>query len=138
MSDNMERPKVQKSEMVSEKSEMSCVDFTQHALRNRIAPPNVGSVKARIRHASRKLGWSGSRVKDCWYADPRISIGADELRAVEQFSGLHYGRQELQEIDAYIARSTALLHGQDEDFHGAFAAAMRAFFRALAGPGTEG
>jgi hypothetical protein len=127
----MEHPNVQKSETSSEKSEMSCVDFTQHALRNQIAPPNVGSVKARIRHASRKLGWSGSRVKDCWYADPRISIGADELRAVEQHSGLHYGKQELQDIDAFIARSTALLHGQDEDFTSAFAAAMGAFFGAL-------
>lgn len=115
---------------------MSCVEFTQHALRNQIAPPSIGSVKARIRHAARRLGWSHSRAKDCWYADPRISISADELRAVEEHSGLRYGRKELKEIDALIARSTALLHGQDEDFTSAFIAALRAFHGALVGPRT--
>ena len=117
---------------------MSSVEFTQYALRNHIAPPSVGSVKARIRYAVRCLGWSANRVKDAWYADPRISMSADEIRDIEQATGLRYGRQELKEIDTLIARSTALLHGQDEDFTGAFAAALRAFYRAIHRPGTEG
>ena len=125
------------SENPSEKSEMSSVDFAQHALRDYIAPPGIGPVKARIRHAARRLGWSHNRTRDVWYADPRISIHCDEMRAIEEVAGLRYGRQELKEIDALIARSTALLHGQDEDFTGAFVAAMGAFYRALAGSRTS-
>ncbi len=126
------------SETTSEPSEMSSVEFAQHALRTRVAPPSVGSVKARIRHASRKLGWSASRTKDAWYADPRISLSADEMRAVEETSGLRYGREELKEIDLYIARADALLDGPEADFYRPFVAAFRAFHRALARPGTEG
>src|SRR5690606_20312953 len=86
------------SEKASEKSKMSSVEFVQTALRDHIAPPSTGSVKARLRLAARALGWSQNRVKDAWYADPRISISADEIRKVEEISGLRYGRQELQEI----------------------------------------
>lgn len=126
------------SEKRSENSKMSSVEFVQYALRKHVAPPGVGSVKARLRYAVRCLGWSANRVKDAWYADPRISMSADEIREIEQATGLCYGRQELNEIDTLIARSTALLHGQDEDFTGAFTAALRAFYRALHRPGTEG
>jgi hypothetical protein len=122
----------------AEYSHMSAVEFTQYALRNHVAPPSLGSVKTRIRHASRRLGWNASRTRDCWYAYPRVSINADELRKLEETTGLHYGRQELKEIDAYIARAEALLAGQDEAFHRPFIAAMRAFFGALDRTGTEG
>jgi hypothetical protein len=130
-----------KSEMpekASEKSKMSSVDFAQHALRNHIAPSSIGSVKERIRLASRRLGWSHSRTKDAWYADPRISISADEIRGLEQETGLRYGQQELTELETYIARADALLDGPDADFYRPFVAAFRAFHRALARPGTEG
>lgn len=116
---------------------MSSVEFVQDALRNNVAPPSIGSVKARIRHAARKLRWTLNRTKDAWYADPRISISADEVRVVEETTGLRYGRQELHEIDAYIARADALLAGPDADFYRPFVAAFRAFHRALARPGTE-
>lgn len=115
----------------SEKSEMSSVDFAQHALRDYVAPPGIGPVKARIRHAARRLGWTHNRTRDVWYADPRISIHCDEMRAIEEASGIRYGKQEIREIDAYIARADALLAGQDPDFHRPFIAAMRAFFGAL-------
>lgn len=116
---------------------MSSVAFAQTALREHIAPPSVGSVKTRIRHASRKLKWSDSRTRECWYGRERVRISADELREIEETTGLRYGRQELKEIDAYIARAEALLANQDEDFGRPFLAAMRAFFGALAGPGAE-
>lgn len=125
------------SETTSGKSEMSSVEFVSSTLRERVAPPSLGSTKARIRHASRRLGWSASRVKDAWYADPRISISADELRAIEETAGVRYGREELREIDAYIARADALLDGPDADFYRPFVAAFSAFHRALARPGTE-
>jgi hypothetical protein len=115
----------------SEKSEMSSVDFAQHALRNYVAPPGIGPVKARIRHAARKLGWTHHRTKNVWYAHPHVSIHCDEMRAIEEAAGVRYGRQEIREIDAYIARAEALLHGSDEDHYRPFVAAMRAFFGAL-------
>src|SRR5690606_13463844 len=69
----MEQVMSEKSEKRSEFSEMHSVEFVQYALRERVAPPSIGSVKARLRYASRALGWSDSRTKDAWYADPRIS-----------------------------------------------------------------
>lgn len=119
------------SESQSEKSEMSVVEFTSSTLRSQISPPSMGSVKARIRHAARKLGWSYSRTKDAWYADPRISISAIELRAIEETAGVRYGREQIKEVDRLIAKSTALLQGQDEDFTSAFIVALRAFYGAL-------
>lgn len=96
-----------------EKSEMSSVEFCQSALRERIAPPSVGSVKQRIVHAARKTGWSQSRVRDLWYADPRVSIKAEQLIKIEALSGLDFARQEVRAHDAAIDRATALLGGQD-------------------------
>lgn len=119
------------SENRSEKSEMSSVEFVQKALRETIAPPSVGMVKARIRHAARKTGWTYSRTRDAWYADPRISISAEELRQIENTTGLRYGRQERRSIDALIARADALLDGPDADFYRPFTDALRAIAGAL-------
>lgn len=126
------------SEKSSEKSEMSSAEFVQYALRSHIAPPASGSVKMRIRSAARSLGWSFSRTKDAWYADPRISINADEMRAIEERTGLQYGREEIRDIDALIAQADALLDGTDADFHRPFVAAFRAFIGALDRPRTGG
>jgi hypothetical protein len=118
-----------KSDFRVEISEMSSVEFVQLALRERVAPPSLGSVKARVRHASRRLGWSPSRTKDCWYADPRISISADEIKKIEQETGLRYGRQELRTNDDLIARAEALMAGHESDFYSAFIAALRSLAR---------
>lgn len=123
------------SEKPSEKSEMSSVEFVSDALRRRVAPPSVGAVKARIRHAARQLGWSYSRTKDAWYADPRIAIRHEEMRRVEEVAGVSHGRAELKEIDRFIARADALLEGTDADFHRPFVAALRALFGAVDRPG---
>lgn len=101
------------SEKSSEKSEMSTVEFCQRALRDEIAPISVGSVQARIRAASRALGWSYTRTKDAWYADPRISIKPEELFRIEAVSGLTYAREELRKNEQAIERATALLGGED-------------------------
>jgi hypothetical protein len=126
------------SENRVEKSEMSSVEFVQDALRNHVAPPSIGSVKARMRHASRRLGWSANRVKDAWYADPRISVGADEVRKIEDITGLRYGREELRTAEQLILRADALLDGQDADFYSAFVSALRHAVRAVAGSRIEG
>ena len=125
------------SEKPSEKSEMSSVEFVQDALRTRIAPPGVGqSVTARIRYAARRLGWSYSRTKDAWYADPRISIKADEVRKIEETTGVRYGREEIREIDNLINRAGELLARPNAHSGGPVAAAIRALIGALDRTGT--
>lgn len=112
-----------------ENSDMSSVEFTQYALRNHVAPASLGSVKARLRHAARRLGWSHNRVRDAWYADRRISISADEIRTIEEKTGLRYGREELRTLEELIGRADAILAHADEDFHRPFLAALRAVAR---------
>lgn len=116
------------SEKASEKSEMSTVEFCQRALREEISPPVIGSVKARISAASRQLGWSYTRTRDAWYADPRISIKPEELFRVEAVSGLSYARQEMRKNDTAIARAEALLDGEDPRLLRTLVAAVREAF----------
>lgn len=122
------------SEKQSEKSKMSSVEFVQSALRERVAPPSIGSVKARLRLASRRLGWSANRVKDAWYADARISISADELRDIEETTGLKYARQELSQIDSAISRAEALLDGPEAHIIRPLVDAIRALARSFDRP----
>ncbi|MGO8368897.1 hypothetical protein ACC808_10675 [Rhizobium ruizarguesonis] len=113
------------SEKASEKSEMSTVEFCQRALREEIAPPSIGAKLERIRHASRQLGWSYSRTKDAWYADPRISIKPEELFRIEAVSGLSYAREEMRTNDRAIERATTLLGGEDTRLVRTLVAAVR-------------
>jgi len=134
----MEHSMAKKSEYPAENSEMSSVEFAQYALRERVAPPGAGvNVSDRIRVAARRLGWTHSRTKDAWYADPRISINADELRDIENAAGLRYGRQEHAELNEIISRADALLDGPDSDFYRPFVDAVRAMARAFHRPGIE-
>lgn len=116
------------SEKASEKSEMSTVEFCQRALREEIAPPSIGAKLERIRHASRQLGWSYTRTKDAWYADPRISIKPEELFRIEAVSGLTYAREEMRENEQAIERATALLGGEDTRLVRTMVAAVREAF----------
>lgn len=117
------------SEIELKVSEMSSVEFSQYALRNHVAPPSIGSVKARLRHAGRQLSWTANRIKDAWYADPRITMSADEIHELEALTGLRYGREELRTVDDLIARADALLDGPEADFFRPFADAIRAMAR---------
>jgi hypothetical protein len=112
---------------------MSTVDFCQSALRERISPPEQGSVKTRIIKASRKLGWSPSRTRDVWYADPRVSISVEELREIEEEAGITYGRNEARELSTLIGRADALLAGSETDHNRTLVHALSAFIRALDG-----
>lgn len=114
------------SEKASEKSEMSTVEFCQRALKEEIAPPSYGSMQAHIREAARKLGWSYTRTKDAWYADPRISIKPEELFRVEAVSGLIYdAREEMRKNDRATERASALLGGEDTRLVRTLVAAVR-------------
>ena len=120
------------SENRTDRSNMSSVEFVQDALRQHIAPPGSGvNVGSRIRLASRRLKWGYSRTRDAWYADPRVKISADELRQVEETTGLRYGRQELRSIEQLISKADALLVGEEADFYRPFVDAFRAMARAL-------
>jgi hypothetical protein len=128
------------SERASENSEMTTeLAFASEAMRSKIAP--VGSaqyVETRIRKAARLLNWRFSRARDVWYADPRVSLKARELRDIETVAGVQYGRAELRTNDQLIAQADALLEGVHEDFHRPFVAAFRAFFGALDRSGAGG
>jgi hypothetical protein len=112
---------------------MSTVDFCQNALKTRIAPPDVGSVKRRITVAAQKMDWSVSRTKDVWYADPRVSIDGEELREIEEKAGITYGRDEVRELSTLIGRADALLARSETDQNRTLVHALSAFIRALDG-----
>lgn len=115
-----------------EKSKMSTVEaFCSKTMRDHIAPPQIGSVQARIRHAARKCDMTYTRAKDLWYAHKGARVRGEELARVEQASGVEYARKELRSIDDLIAKADALLDGTDADFHRPFVDAFRAFIGAL-------
>lgn len=128
------------SEKSSEQTEMDELAFASQAMRTRIAP--VGSaqlVETRIRMAAQRLRWKFSRARDVWYADPRVSLKARELRDIETTAGVEYGRAELRSVDALIARAETLAATEtDEGVYSAFASAFRAFVGALDRTGTRG
>ena len=117
---------------------MSTVEFCQRALRTRIAPPSVGSVKSRITAAARDLGWSISRTKDVWYADPRVSIDGAELYEIETKAGIQYGREEARELDREIEHATSLLVAMQAGSPRTLAHALVEAARILARTGTQG
>jgi len=122
----------------SENSEMSELVFASQILKEHVAPRSVGDqIKARIRYASRKLGWSYTRTSDVWYGDERISLKPRELRQIEDYTGIYYERKEVQEVDDLIEAADRFFVGEDENFIRAFFAALRTFRRTLDSTGTE-
>ncbi|HWU19360.1 MAG TPA: hypothetical protein VN155_16890 [Devosia sp.] len=120
------------SEKPSEKSEMSEIAWAQEQLQERVAPAALSShIGERIRAAARTLKWKPSRTKDIWYGDLRVSIKPRELRQLEEITGVRYGREELSEIDALIARADTLLASQGEDMGSPVLAALRALVGAV-------
>jgi hypothetical protein len=115
---------------------MPAAEFAQQAMHTRLAPPSMGSVKARLRYAQSVLGrrdWTANRVRDLWYADARASAPKwTEIHDLEELTGLTYARQELRSVDQLIARADVLAATEtDEGVYSAFAAALRAFVGAL-------
>lgn len=113
----------------------SPAEFAQFALRERVAPKAIGSIKQRLPYAQRimgRLGWTANRVRDLWYLDPRASEPKwEEIDDLEQTTGLTYARHELRSNDALIAQADALLEGVHADFYGPLVAALRAFAGAV-------
>lgn len=120
------------SHLSSEKSEMSELTWASGVLQDHVAPKgSAQNVETRIRNAAKALGWKFSRAREVWYKDDRVAVRPREMRQIEEFTGLRYGREELSEIDAIIGRADAFLVGESEDYSRAFAAGLRAFVGAL-------
>jgi hypothetical protein len=114
------------------KNRMSSVAFASKTLRTHVAPlGSAENVQQRIKLAARRLGWSFTRTKDVWYADPRVSLDVEEMRVIEETADVKYGRAEVRSIDELIAKADALLEGQDPDFYRPMVDAFRAFVRSL-------
>lgn len=106
---------------------MSSTTFASNTLQGFVAPPgSAGGKMERIRLASRRLGWSFSRTKDVWYADERVRLRPEELRDIEKLTGITYGREEVREIDALIARADAIMGNEGKGPARPFLAALRA------------
>lgn len=138
----MERNMSEVPKKASEFSKMSTTaEFAQFSLRNHIAPRAMGSVKLRLRHAAAVLtrrNWTPNRVRDLWYRDERASAPRwNEIKDLEELTGLRCGREELREVDNLIQRADGLLHGADADFYRPFIAALRALMGAPDRSGTE-
>jgi hypothetical protein len=113
------------SEKLSGKSEMSSVGEAATLIRQAAEPRPVGdSVKAAIRRAAMRLGFSFSRSKDIWYGDAR-RIDAGEMDA-------------LRGLAARYANIAATLRHQDEDFYRAQADALEYFAHRLGGVDRAG
>ena len=79
------------SEFLSERRRMTFVAVEQRRaemqdLLHEIAGP-IGLVKGRIRAAAKALGWSYSRTKDLWYADPRARVDLPEILQARATAG---------------------------------------------------
>lgn len=118
---------------------MTEIAWASEMLQERVSP--LGSAKlveTRIRNAARRLRWAFSRTRDVWYGDPRVSLKPVEIRQIEEITGVGYGREEVRNVDALIAKADALLMGSDPDFMRAFVTALRSVAGADHRPGTLG
>ena len=109
-----------KSEILSENSEMSSVVEATTLIRRAAEPRPVGdSVKGAIRRAAYRIGFSFTRTKDIWYGDAR-RIDAEEMDALRKLAA------------RYAAIAETLRH-QDEDFYRTQADALEHWANRLSG-----
>ncbi len=125
------------SEIQSGNSNMS-VSSAAKLIKSRIAPVGIcQSVAERIRHASRKLGWSYSRTRDVWYENAR-AIRYEEMKRAEEVAGLlATAKEELKDVDALLANADTLLDRKNPVVRRAIRAGLRAFLGTLSGSRTE-
>ena len=122
----------------SEFSKMTGVQQASEILQKKIAPVGLcQSVAERIRHASRKLGWSYSRTKEIWYRNAR-AIQYEEMLKAKEVAGLADGKQELKDVEALIANADRLIDRKNPAVKRAFRAGLRVFFGALNRARIEG
>lgn len=107
---------------------MSSTAFASTSLQELVAPlGSAGGKMERIRLAARRLGWQYNRTKDVWYADPRVRMRPEEIRDIEQLTGIRYGRDEIREIDTFIAKADAIMASSGKGGRRPFLTALCAF-----------
>lgn len=118
-----------------EKSEL-CDVSQASALIREIAPIEGATVRERILHVARKLGWRHARAREIWYEQAR-RIDAkemDQLREARQNRKLQEATNEYRDLRERIARLEAAL-SFDEDFHRPHIDALK---QSLGGPSGMG
>jgi hypothetical protein len=105
---------------VSEKASDSSAPRKEMQIMLRLAG-GKGSVRERIRRASRLTGLPWSRTKDIWYADPRVLVRIEELQKART-AALEALRHEHRRAAELLSRLESL---QDEEFHSAQVDALR-------------
>ncbi|MBP1091922.1 hypothetical protein [Bradyrhizobium diazoefficiens] len=90
------------------------------------------SVKSILRRLARRLkNWKPSRIKDVWYADPRVAIRGEELEQLRAMVGPRDQGATLDELTelrstvARLARYESLLERIDAEFFGPQVSATR-------------
>jgi hypothetical protein len=78
------------------------------------------TIKRQISRAARRIGFmSSSRVKDCWYADERIRVRADELRRLREIANanekVEEARAEFAKLEKRVQLLEAALRLSDAD-----------------------
>jgi hypothetical protein len=107
------------SEKSSERKLSALIEV--HALVRDIAGVEPGdTIKRQISRAARRIGFmSASRVKDCWYADERIRVGADELRRLREIANANdkaeQARAEFAKLEKRVQLLEAALRLSDAD-----------------------
>ncbi|MGJ0508839.1 MAG: hypothetical protein ACR652_17270 [Methylocystis sp.] len=89
------------------------------------------TIKSQIARAARRIGFmSASRVKDCWYADGRIKIGADELHRLREIANAQEkakeARDEFAKLKQRVEFLEAALRLSDSDAYRLLADTQRA------------
>lgn len=98
-----------------------CVREETAGLLRRLASPGVPgeSMKSLYRRLSRRVGWSFSRVRECWHRRAR-RIGADELDHLRELAKAparqNGGDVDLEGLAERVARLEAHLRSVDPDF----------------------
>lgn len=88
------------SEKLSEKRNVSAVCEAQECVRAIAGAEPGDTVMRQIGRASRRISfWRWSRVKDAWYGEQRMRIGADELSALRQLAKKYSGGKEIESVD---------------------------------------
>lgn len=85
--------------------------------------------KGRMSRLASQLGLTPRRVRAIYQADPSVRLRADEMAAIEALSQHQIeeaNRNDFQALQARISRLEAALFAQDEEFHSAQVAALRA------------
>jgi uncharacterized protein YlxW (UPF0749 family) len=115
----------------SSETKLSALFEVQTLVRDIAGAQPGDTIKCQIARAVRRISFmSASRVKDCWYADGRMKIGADELRRLREIANAQEKAKEARDEFAKLKQRVELLEAalrlSDSDAHRLLADPQRA------------